>query len=103
MAQSVALSLCLQDMVNSRGREITGLLRGFPVSITKTKTSLLYTTMPLALAAASLLAPTPLSASGYGVREWSAVAMGSAYAGASATSSDSTFLAYNPASLAGVG
>ena len=29
--------------------------------------------------------------------------MGSAYAGASATSSDATFLAYNPASLSGVG
>ena len=71
--------------------------------MSKTKTSLLYTTMPLALAAASLLLPAPVFASGYGVREWSAVAMGSAYAGASATSSDATFLAYNPASLSGVG
>ena len=72
--------------------------------MSKTKISLRYATMPLAVAAAaSLLLPTPGSASGYGVREWSAVAMGSAYAGASATSSDATFLAYNPASLAGVG
>jgi len=66
------------------------------------KTPVLYTSMPLAVAA-SLLLPAPVSASGYGVREWSAVAMGSAYAGASATNSDATFLAYNPASLAGVG
>src|SRR5262245_10349530 len=58
--------------------------------------------MPLAVAA-SLLLPAPVSASGYGVREWSAVAMGAAYAGASATASDASFLAYNPASLAGVG
>jgi long-chain fatty acid transport protein len=59
--------------------------------------------MPLAVAAASLLLPAPVFASGYGVREWSAVAMGSAYAGASATNSDASFLAYNPASLSGVG
>jgi long-chain fatty acid transport protein len=53
--------------------------------------------------AASLLLAAPAHGSGYGVREWSAVAMGSAYAGASATGSDASFLAYNPASLAGVG
>ena len=53
--------------------------------------------------AASLLLSVPAFASGYGVREWSAVAMGSAYAGASATGSDASFLAYNPASLASVG
>lgn len=53
--------------------------------------------------AASLLLSVPALASGYGVREWSAVAMGSAYAGASATGSDASFLAYNPASLASVG
>jgi long-chain fatty acid transport protein len=55
------------------------------------------------LAAGSLLVTNPVVASGYGVREWSAVAMGAAYAGASATGSDASFLAYNPASLAQVG
>lgn len=58
--------------------------------------------LPLTMAA-SLLVAVPALASGYGVREWSAVAMGSAYAGASATGSDASFLAYNPASLASVG
>jgi long-chain fatty acid transport protein len=51
----------------------------------------------------SLLLSAPAHASGYGVREWSAAAMGAAYAGASATGSDASFLAYNPASLASVG
>ena len=59
--------------------------------------------LPLALFSASLLLPAPTSASGYGVREWSAAAMGASYAGASATGSDASFLAYNPATLAGVG
>jgi long-chain fatty acid transport protein len=59
--------------------------------------------LPLALFSASLLLPAPASASGYGVREWSAAAMGASYAGASATGSDASFLAYNPATLAGVG
>jgi long-chain fatty acid transport protein len=51
----------------------------------------------------SLLLSAPAHASGYGVREWSAAAMGAAYAGASATGLDASFLAYNPASLASVG
>jgi len=59
--------------------------------------------LPLALFFASLLLPAPASASGYGVREWSSAAMGASYAGASATGSDASFLAYNPATLAGVG
>jgi long-chain fatty acid transport protein len=59
--------------------------------------------LPLALFSASLLLPAPASASGYGVREWSAAAMGASYAGASATGSDASFLAFNPATLAGVG
>jgi len=70
------------------------------------KTQLRYTRrtgLPLAIAASSLILPAPAVASGYGVREWSAAAMGAAYAGASATGSDASFLAYNPASLAAVG
>ena len=69
------------------------------------KTSLLRgcSGLPLALFTASLLLPAPASASGYGVREWSAAAMGASYAGASATGSDASFMAYNPATLAGVG
>jgi long-chain fatty acid transport protein len=59
--------------------------------------------LPLGLFFASLLLSAPASASGYGVREWSAAAMGASYAGASATGSDASFLAYNPATLAGVG
>jgi long-chain fatty acid transport protein len=55
------------------------------------------------VAASSLLLANPASASGYGVREWSAAAMGASYAGASATGTDASFLAYNPATLAGVG
>jgi long-chain fatty acid transport protein len=58
--------------------------------------------LPFFLAAASLLLPHSAFASGYGVREWSAAAMGASYAGASATGSDASFLAYNPATLAGV-
>jgi len=42
-------------------------------------------------------------AAGYGLREHSVTAMGSAYAGASASGSDASFLAYNPASLGEVG
>jgi long-chain fatty acid transport protein len=53
--------------------------------------------------AACLSQIDPASAAGYGVHEWSAVAMGAAYAGSSATNSDASFLAYNPASLGGVG
>jgi long-chain fatty acid transport protein len=56
----------------------------------------------LAASAVLLLLSGPTLAAGFGVREWSAVAMGSAYAGASATGSDASFMAYNPASLASV-
>ena len=49
------------------------------------------------------LAPVnPASAAGYGLREWSTTAMGSAYAGASASGSDASFQAYNPASVGSV-
>lgn len=41
-------------------------------------------------------------AAGYGVREFSANAMGRAYAGSSADGSDPSFLAYNPAAASGV-
>ena len=41
-------------------------------------------------------------AAGYGLKEQSAEAMGSAYAGAAANSADAGALSYNPASLAGV-
>lgn len=44
----------------------------------------------------------PALAAGYGLRESSADAMGSAYAGASATTNDASYQAYNPASIAGV-
>jgi long-chain fatty acid transport protein len=41
-------------------------------------------------------------AAGYGTREFSAIAMGQAYAGSSATDSDPSFMGYNPAALDGV-
>lgn len=44
----------------------------------------------------------PASAAGYGLREFSAGAMGAAYAGAAATASDASYQAYNPASIASV-
>jgi long-chain fatty acid transport protein len=44
----------------------------------------------------------PALAAGYGLRESSTDAMGSAYAGAAATTSDASYQAYNPASIAGV-
>ena len=47
-------------------------------------------------------AATPALASGYGLREHSVDSMGMAYAGAAASDSDASYLAYNPASLAGV-
>ncbi len=47
-------------------------------------------------------AATPALAAGYGLREHSVDAMGVAYAGAAASDSDASYLAYNPASLAGV-
>jgi long-chain fatty acid transport protein len=48
-------------------------------------------------AALCILAPQSLLAAGYGLREHSADAMGTAYAGSSATGSDASYLAYNPA------
>src|SRR5579871_1866271 len=44
-----------------------------------------------------LLPATPALAAGYGLREQSTQAMGEAYAGATATGSDASFLSYNPA------
>jgi long-chain fatty acid transport protein len=41
-------------------------------------------------------------AAGYGAREYSALAMGDAYAGASARDSDPSYLSYSPAALSGV-
>lgn len=44
----------------------------------------------------------PALAAGYGLKEASTDAMAAAYAGAAATSSDASYLAYNPSALAGV-
>jgi long-chain fatty acid transport protein len=52
--------------------------------------------------AAYLALTLPALAAGYGLREFSAGAMGTAFAGASATQSDASYQAYNPASLSGV-
>ena len=51
------------------------------------------------IAGVQILAAGAALASGYGLREHSAKAMGAAYAGASASGSDASFLFYNPASL----
>jgi long-chain fatty acid transport protein len=48
------------------------------------------------------MAAAPAFAAGYGLKEHSADAMSAAYAGAAATDSDASYLAYNPAALAGV-
>ena len=50
----------------------------------------------------STLAPATAFASGFELRESSAHAMGTAYAGAAASNSDAGFLFYNPAALGGV-
>jgi long-chain fatty acid transport protein len=65
----------------------TKKLRGIPV---------VYAGIVVALA---IGASNPAFGAGYRLREASATAMGAAYAGASATGSDASFLAYNPASL----
>lgn len=52
-----------------------------------------------AAVAACVLAPTAAGASGYGLREHSADSMGSAYAGSSASTSDASYMIYNPAAL----
>lgn len=49
-----------------------------------------------------LCGTTPALAAGYGLKEHSADAMAAAYAGAAATDRDASYLAYNPAALAGV-
>jgi long-chain fatty acid transport protein len=54
------------------------------------------------LVSAFTLAASPALAAGYGLKEHSADAMAAAYAGAAATDSDASYLAYNPAALAGV-
>src|SRR5215831_18506871 len=48
------------------------------------------------------LVASPAVAAGSSLREASADAMATAYAGSAANSSDPTYLAYNPAALAGV-
>lgn len=47
----------------------------------------------------NVLTLSPAFASGYGLREFSASAMGAAYAGAAATGIDASYQAYNPASI----
>lgn len=54
------------------------------------------------VAVAPLLAPAPAFAAAFELREFSATAQGTAYAGAAANSSDPASLFYNPATLAGV-
>jgi long-chain fatty acid transport protein len=56
----------------------------------------------LGLAAIQCLASGSVWAAGYGLREYSTTAMGAAYAGASASAGNASFLPYNPASSAGV-
>jgi long-chain fatty acid transport protein len=48
------------------------------------------------------LGASPALAAGYGLKEHSADAMSASYAGAAATGSDASYLAYNPAALGGV-
>jgi long-chain fatty acid transport protein len=49
-----------------------------------------------------LVSASPALASGFELREASAEALGTSYAGAAATNSDASFVFYNPASLSGV-
>jgi long-chain fatty acid transport protein len=49
-----------------------------------------------------LIASSPAFAAGFGLREFSATAMGTAYAGSAAGNSDASYLAYNPASSSAV-
>jgi long-chain fatty acid transport protein len=53
----------------------------------------------LGIAGVQLFAAGTAAASGFGLNEHSARAMGAAYAGASATGSDASYLFYNPATL----
>jgi long-chain fatty acid transport protein len=55
----------------------------------------------LTLVATTMITSSALAA-GFGLKEHSADAMATAYAGAAATGSDATYLVYNPASLASV-
>ena len=57
----------------------------------------------LVLVAACACAPQLANAAGYALREHSADAMGTAYAGSAATSSDASYMVYNPAALGFVG
>jgi long-chain fatty acid transport protein len=52
--------------------------------------------------AAQIFAASGALAAGYGLKEHSADAMATAYAGAAATDTDASYLAYNPAASAGV-
>jgi long-chain fatty acid transport protein len=56
-----------------------------------------------AFTASLLIASSPAFAAGFGLREFSATAMGNAFAGSAAASDDATYLAYNPASSSAVG
>lgn len=56
----------------------------------------------VALTALLLAASQPAFAAGFGLREFSATAMGTAYAGSAAGSADASYLAYNPAASSGV-
>jgi long-chain fatty acid transport protein len=54
---------------------------------------------PFAVLAACALVPQVANASGYGLFEHSADAMGTAYAGSAATGTDASYMVYNPAAL----
>jgi long-chain fatty acid transport protein len=54
------------------------------------------------IAVGSFLMPAPAAGAGFELREFSATAQGTAYAGAAANPSDPASLFYNPATLAGV-
>jgi len=53
----------------------------------------------LGIAGVQVFAASTAVAAGFGLNEHSTAAMGAAYAGASATGSDASYLFYNPASL----
>ncbi len=55
------------------------------------------------IVAACALAPQAANAAGYALREHSADAMGTAYAGSAATGTDASYMVYNPAALGSVG
>jgi long-chain fatty acid transport protein len=64
--------------------------------------NLMRTAILAAATAVAFASATPALAAGYGLKEHSADAMAAAYAGAAATDTDASYLAYNPAASAGV-